>query len=63
MNLDDISAEIKAKAKECKTPEEIIELAKKEGIELTAEELEGIAGGRFWCEQEYCETYCYDFGM
>lgn len=34
-----------AKIKECKNQEEILELAKKEGIELNEEQLEAVNGG------------------
>lgn len=42
---DGLTEEQKAKAKACTTPEELIDLAKSEGVELTDEQLEGIAGG------------------
>ena len=48
MNFDDLSAETKAKLLECKSPEEILELAKSEAIELTDEQIEGISGGDTW---------------
>ena len=38
-----------AKVKACKNQEELLELAKKEGIELTDEQLEAVSGG--------CGTY------
>lgn len=44
----DISPELAEKAKACKTPEELLALAKDEGIELTDAELNGIAGGGAW---------------
>ena len=34
-----------AKVKACKNQEELLELAKKEGIELTDEQLEAVSGG------------------
>lgn len=34
-----------AKAKACKNQEELLKLAKEEGIELTSEQLEAISGG------------------
>ncbi|MBQ9058740.1 MAG: Nif11-like leader peptide family natural product precursor [Atopobiaceae bacterium] len=40
-----MSPEIKAKAAECTSPEELIELAKSEGIELTDEQIDAISGG------------------
>ena len=50
MNLDDldISPELREKAKACKTPEELLALAKKEGYKLTEEDKEAIAGGADW---------------
>lgn len=40
-----MSQELKDRAKACKTPEELIALAKEEGLELTNEQLQGVAGG------------------
>ena len=45
MNFDDLSAETKAKLLECKSPEDVLELAKSEGIDLTDEQIEEISGG------------------
>lgn len=62
MNIEDISPELKEKALACKTPEELIELAKSEGIELSEDQLDAIAGGEEWyerCEHE-CAGYCRD---
>ncbi|MBQ9003217.1 MAG: Nif11-like leader peptide family natural product precursor [Eggerthellaceae bacterium] len=47
MNFDDLTDEQKAKARSAKTPEEILELAKEEGYELSDDELEAVSGG--WC--------------
>ncbi|MBQ9005013.1 MAG: hypothetical protein IJ092_01430 [Atopobiaceae bacterium] len=44
MNIEDLTAEQKEKAKGLKTPEEMLEFAKSEGIELSEEQLEDIAG-------------------
>ena len=35
-------------ARECKTPEDMLALAKQGGYQLTDEELDLIAGGKFW---------------
>ena len=48
MNYNDLSAEQKARMAERSTPEELLELAKGEGYELSDEELELIAGGGAW---------------
>ena len=67
MNLDELSPELKEKALACKTPEEMLALAKAEGYELSDAELAGVAGGDFWdtdcpplgncgtvCKSDYC---------
>lgn len=43
--LKGLSEEQIAKVKACKTIEELLKLAKEEGIELTSEQLEAISGG------------------
>ena len=43
--LKGLTEEQIAKAKACKSQEELLKLAKKEGIELTNEQLETISGG------------------
>ena len=45
MNFEDLTPEQKEKALACKTPDELIALAKEEGYELSDAELDGIAGG------------------
>ena len=51
--IKELSPEQRAKAKQCKTPEELLELAKEEGYELTDDELEGISGGGGpWCNTD-----------
>jgi hypothetical protein len=41
----DIDPELREKAKECTSPEELPALAKKEGYKLSDDEMEGVAGG------------------
>ena len=61
MNIDDmnLSPELREKAKACKTPDEMLALAKAEGYKLSDEEMEGIAGG--WsvsgCEHDNGQWY------
>ena len=43
--LKGLTEEQMAKLKECKNQEEILKLAKEEGIELTDEQLEAVTGG------------------
>ena len=60
MKLEDLTAELKEKAIACKTPDDIITLAKEEGIDLTDEQLEGIAGGDWThpsCPDDTAWTY------
>ena len=45
MSFDDLTPEQLEKARACATPEELLELAKQEGFELTDEQLESVAGG------------------
>lgn len=45
MKFENISPEQLARARECKSMEEILALVKEEGFELTDEQLEAIAGG------------------
>ena len=45
MRFEDLTTQQKEKAIACKTPEELIELAKEEGVELTDAQLEEISGG------------------
>ena len=49
MDINGISEETLEAARNCKTPEELLDLAKQEGVELSDAELEGIAGGQDWC--------------
>lgn len=61
MEFEDLTPEQQEKAKACKTPEEILALAKEEGYELSDEELDSasIAGGG-WCavNLEECPDKC-----
>lgn len=45
MKFEDLTPELQEKVCACKTPEELFELAKSEGMELGDEELEAINGG------------------
>lgn len=45
MDYRDITPEQRAKVEACTSPEELIALAQEEGIELSDEQLEKVAGG------------------
>ena len=45
MEFNDLSPELKEKARACETVEEVIALVKEEGIELSDAELENVSGG------------------
>ena len=52
MNIENmfsnLTEEQMEKAKACKTPQEFLELAGAEGIELTDEQMEALSGGAFF---------------
>ena len=50
MKIDDmdLSPELREKAKACKTPDEMLALAKAEGYKLSEEELAAVSGGGRW---------------
>lgn len=54
INLNELTEEQREKIRACKTPEDYLALAKSEGVELTDEQLESIAGGRDWDEPITC---------
>lgn len=71
MNFEDLTDEQKSKARECKTTEELIAFAESEGIELSEEQLDAMAGGVNWdcpliikdcdkyespCRRKHCAT-------
>ncbi len=57
---DGLSEETKAKLKGCETPEEILELAREDGYELSDEQLEDVAGG--WGDKCEEHNHCFDDG-
>ena len=58
--LSTLTDEQKKKVEAAKTPEELLALAKDSGYELTAEQLDAVAGGHAWtCPYEdECPDYC-----
>ena len=55
MNFEDLTPEQMEKAKACTSVDELIALAKSEGIELSDEQLSAVSGGGEWYS---CETLC-----
>ena len=57
MNINDldISPELKEKARACKTPEEMMALAKTEGYKLSDEEMQAVSGGSWSCVSKCAE--------
>ncbi len=45
MLLGNLKPDVREKVKDCNTPEEMLALAKEEGIELTDEDLDMVSGG------------------
>ncbi|WP_028510516.1 Nif11-like leader peptide family natural product precursor [Ruminococcus sp. NK3A76] len=50
--IKDLSPELQEKARQCKTKDELIQLAAEEDVEIPMEALEGVAGG---CTSKGCE--------
>ena len=51
--FDGLSDDLKKKVTECRTADELMELAKSEGIELTDDQLDAISGGSVWsCDED-----------
>jgi hypothetical protein len=57
--FDNLSGETRAKLVAAMTPEEILEIAKSEGIKLSEEDLAMVSGGNAWTKEftlscDYC---------
>ena len=57
MEFDELSQELKDKARACETPEEMLALAKDEGITLSDEDLDQISGGKGKWAHEKCDDF------
>ena len=62
MKFEDLTPEQMEKARACKTPEDVLALAKEEGYDLSDEELQSISGGidTSWVclTVETCKGFC-----
>ena len=60
MEFNDLTPELKERARACKTAEELVALAHSEGIELSDEQLEALSGG-IWddCGGHGSDCKCY----
>ena len=56
MNFNDLTPELQERARACKTPEDVLSLAKEEGYELSDDELRSVSGGVSWS----CISDCPD---
>ena len=59
IDINSISPELREKAKACTSPEELLALAKKEGIKLNDRDLEAVSGG-IWSKcpsNDPCHNY------
>ena len=45
---DSLSDDLKEKARACSSADELVDLVNKEGIQLTVDELDAVAGGVDW---------------
>ena len=57
MDYKDLTPELREKAMNCKTPDELLELAKREGYKLSDEELSLVSGGLSWSSDFLCTSY------
>ena len=57
--LKHIPSELIEKAKDCKTPEELLALAQEEGYELSDEQLQDVSGGWFGKCSDHTPTDCW----
>ena len=59
MNFEDLkNPELQEKLKSAKTAEELVALAKEEGIDLSDEQLAAFNGGEAWYEFDCPDNYC-----
>ena len=54
--VENLSEEQIAKAKQCRTPEEFLNMLGAEGLDLTEEQMDAFSGGA-WCEEHDWDNY------
>ena len=59
MEFKDLSAELQEKARTCKSADELLALAQSEGIGLSDEQLQAVAGGS-WDDGSCIDNTCRD---
>ena len=62
MNLDNLTPEQIEQAKTLRTTEELVKYAMENGVELTDEQMEKVAGGSVWADAQFSETTCTNCG-
>lgn len=62
MNLDNLTPEQIEQAKTLRTTEELVKYAMENGVELTDEQMEKVAGGSVWDDAQFSETTCTNCG-
>ena len=60
MNIDDLTPEQMERARDCKSAEEILALAKEVGYDLSDEELQSVVGGDFEHWGGRCFLVCHE---
>ena len=58
MNYENLTAEQMEAVKACKTPDEMLALAREQGYELSEDELDAVAGGSFWNCEDFDANVC-----
>ena len=61
MEFKDLTPEQKSKVRAASSAEELLELAKAEGVELSANELDKISGGEDWRDMVGCSTCAMEY--
>ena len=63
MNFDELSPDLKDKARACTSIDELVQLAKDEGIELNKEQVDSVTGGWAGCHDDCGSESWHDWWM